>query len=248
VKSRVLFAIMIYVLIGALLKHFVPGLGLGVYRTFSLSSAALVIAYIFHVDKWRIKQNGHGVGPLRSTLFVVGAYFLSVIATQAWFSSVQNASNGSISPSAVGGVSAEQAISIGSILMSIVIAPIREELIFRYGFQRLLQPDLRPFFAILVSAAVFTASHLGSLPLITLIPIFIGGLILGVVFQVCGIWCSIAVHILVNLQPFLRAKGIPDLDNGLVFAVYLLFAASGLFVLVTTVFKQRRRIFGVLNK
>jgi membrane protease YdiL (CAAX protease family) len=129
--------------------------------------------------------------------------------------------------------------------MSIIIAPLREELFYRLGLLGTLSYFIKPSLALLLSALVFSVAHLGSLPTVALIPVAIGGLLYGVTYLALGLPWAIALHLLANLQPLLVAGGFQDfLLSDYFFPAYLALTAAGLWVFISRLIRNRKIIFG----
>lgn len=78
-----------------------------------------------------------------------------------------------------------------------LLPAVSEELFFRGAFQKaLLRLSNRPWFAILISSAIFALLH-GTL--LKVIPIFALGLLLGTIYHVTrNIWYTITIHFINN--------------------------------------------------
>jgi membrane protease YdiL (CAAX protease family) len=227
-----------------LLKHQIHALGMPLYWGLLLVLTTLAIGLMLHVDRWKVELKSN-MRFLPSLLFTFGGFIIIMLTTNAWVSWLRSISPEYANPSALGVVSEETAVTSISILMSVIIAPLREELIFRFGFLRTFSFMMRPWLALILSAAVFAASHFISSPTVMLVPYFIGGLVLGLTYFAIGLPWSILLHFLLNVQPLLNAKGALNfLDGNAVFLLYLALAVAGMWVFVSSLIRSRKLIFG----
>lgn len=243
-RLKILAVLMLYLMGGMILKHFIPSLGMPLYRVLHLALAASIIGLMFKLDGWKIEIRSYRhFTP--SLFFTFGGLTIILIGTNAWISWLQSVSIEYSNPASIGAVSDEKAVSLISILMSVIIAPIREELVFRLGFLRTLSYMARPWIALTLSATLFSASHLFSSSPAMLVPYFFGGIILGLTYLLLGLPWSILLHFLLNMQPLLNAKGALDFLNGnTAFLVCLGLAVAGMSVFMSTLIKSRKAIFG----
>jgi len=90
------------------------------------------------------------------------------------------------------------------LLAVIVVGPFVEEVVFRFAAIKLLVRWLPQWIAVVVSAALFSASHIqyAEMTMIgagTLINIFLGGIALGAAYLCSGtLWIPIAMHVAYN--------------------------------------------------
>jgi hypothetical protein len=99
------------------------------------------------------------------------------------------------------GIRAEYGGSIAlTLLATAVIAPIAEEIIFRGFTFRWLQGRMPLWGAVLVSAALFSAAHVGWAEPTLFLPVFLDGLLLAYVFAKSGsVWPGVIVHASINI-------------------------------------------------
>jgi membrane protease YdiL (CAAX protease family) len=91
-----------------------------------------------------------------------------------------------------------------AIVVVAIIAPIVEETFFRGFLLRWLRDRLPWWVALVVSAAIFSASHFSYHQPTLFLPIFGAGLVLGVLYLHSGsIWPGVAAHGFFNLIPTL---------------------------------------------
>jgi len=99
------------------------------------------------------------------------------------------------------GIRAEYGGSIAlTLLATAVIAPIAEEIIFRGFTFRWLHGQLPLWGAVMVSAALFSAAHVGWAEPTLFLPVFLDGLLLAYVFAKSGsVWPGVIVHASINI-------------------------------------------------
>ncbi len=97
-----------------------------------------------------------------------------------------------------------------------IIVPVLEEVFFRGGVQKIL----RPFgvgFSLIVTTVIFTLLHARVEDFLT---VFILGLVLGYVFQICkSVWPCVVLHFANNVVVFLMLLSREILDSTVAFAV-----------------------------
>ena len=99
------------------------------------------------------------------------------------------------------GIRAEYGGSIAlTLLATAVIAPVAEEIIFRGFTFRWLQGRMPLWGAVMVSAALFSAAHVGWAEPTLFLPVFLDGLLLAYVFAKSGsVWPGVIVHASINI-------------------------------------------------
>jgi membrane protease YdiL (CAAX protease family) len=113
------------------------------------------------------------------------------------------------------------------------VVGLREELVYRGIVQRSLERPLGPIGAIGVSSLLFSAYHLGALPLVPVyfVIVFLAGSVLGVMYRASGsLWLVIGVHALYDaLSALSPVFGAPLL--GMRWAVGLMLGALVMLVI-----------------
>jgi hypothetical protein len=99
------------------------------------------------------------------------------------------------------GIRGEFGSSLALALLAVaVIAPISEEIIFRGFTFRWLQGRLPLWGAVLVSAAIFSAAHVGWAEPTLFLPVFLSGILLAYVYAKSGsLWPGVIVHMTINI-------------------------------------------------
>lgn len=241
-KNAVLLALVIQLLAAMVLKQFTTELGPTLYRSLSLLLAFAVICFMLQRDKWTIKDRPI-IRPVPALFFVFGAIFVALLSTKAWFSLMRESSP-TVAPGELGIVGSDRALSMVSIVMSVIVAPLREELIYRHGFMRIFRRHMTPVWALLLSSVVFLLSHVGTVPAAALPPVLIGGLLFGVVYQTLGLRWAVVAHFIANAQPLLNAKGLGRaLEQDWAFVCYLALALVSIWIFAASLVRLRRTIF-----
>jgi len=87
------------------------------------------------------------------------------------------------------------------LLSGVIIAPIAEEIVFRGYFYKAFRDRFKPWYAIVMSAALFSAIHLEPLAAVQL---FVIGVVLAYVYEKTdNLMAPIALHVLNNAVAFL---------------------------------------------
>ncbi|HBV94554.1 MAG TPA: hypothetical protein DEG26_07640 [Chloroflexi bacterium] len=99
------------------------------------------------------------------------------------------------------GIRAEYGGSVAlTLLATAVIAPIAEEIIFRGFTFRWLQGRMPLWGAVMVSAALFSAAHVGWAEPTLFLPVFLDGLLLAYVYAKSGsVWPGVIIHASINV-------------------------------------------------
>jgi membrane protease YdiL (CAAX protease family) len=243
-KLKILLVLAVGIAFSSALKHYVGVLGVVWYRAVSLAVAAVAIGLMLHLMNWKVPTKSK-MRPIPSLLFIFGAFMLGQIFLKAWADFMGSMSPAFQSPEAFGDVPDAVAVSTISIVMSVVIAPIREEFLYRLGLLGTLRSFVKPPVALLISAAVFTLAHAWSHPYVALVPIAVTGLILGLAYLALGFPWAVALHIWMNLQPLLSANGFQAfLLSDYFFPIYLALTGAGVWVFITRLVRNRKTIFG----
>jgi membrane protease YdiL (CAAX protease family) len=89
-------------------------------------------------------------------------------------------------------------------LSGVIIAPIAEEIVFRGYLYKAFRDRFRPSYAIVLSAALFSAIHL---ELLAAVPLFVIGVVLAYVYEKTGnLMAPITLHVLNNAVAFLFVR------------------------------------------
>jgi membrane protease YdiL (CAAX protease family) len=89
-------------------------------------------------------------------------------------------------------------------LSGAIIAPIAEEIVFRGYLYKAFRDRFKPSYAIVLSAALFSAIHL---ELVAAAPLFVIGIVLAYVYEKTGnIMAPITLHVLNNAVAFLFVR------------------------------------------
>ena len=89
-------------------------------------------------------------------------------------------------------------------LSGVVIAPIAEEIVFRGYLYKAFRDRFKPSYAIILSAALFSAIHL---ELLAAAPLFVIGIVLAYVYEKTGnLMAPITLHVLNNAVAFLFVR------------------------------------------
>jgi membrane protease YdiL (CAAX protease family) len=224
-----------------IIKHYSSFFGLPIYRSIIIMLASVAIFLMFYLDKLSRPKKSN-LKPLVSFFFIFGAQMVIMLSQKTWFSLLTSISTEEYTPSYLGEVPYKTAISAISILMSIVIAPIKEELIYRHGYLRLFTTYMRPTLAILLSSTIFAATHIGTLPIQSLPAIFVGGIVLSITYITVGLWWTILLHLLQNALPLLNANDSAFVDT--IGTLFTVFCCIGSFVFLYNIitFNKRKRI------
>jgi len=95
-----------------------------------------------------------------------------------------------------------RAVAIGSF---VIVAPWREEILFRGILYALLRAQAGIAVATLLSALLFAAAHAGALGLGPLIPVFVGAVVMALIYERSGrLEVCILLHGIYNACVFLR--------------------------------------------
>jgi hypothetical protein len=87
------------------------------------------------------------------------------------------------------------------LLSAVIIAPIAEEIVFRGYLYKAFRDRFKPWYAIIMSAALFSAIHLEPL---AAVPLFVIGVVLAYVYEKTdNLMAPIALHMLNNAVAFL---------------------------------------------
>src|ERR1035437_43678 len=87
------------------------------------------------------------------------------------------------------------------LLSGVIIAPIAEEIVFRGYLYKAFRDRFKPWYAIVMSAALFSAIHLEPL---AAVPLFVIGVVLAYVYEKTdNLMAPIALHMLNNAVAFL---------------------------------------------
>jgi membrane protease YdiL (CAAX protease family) len=99
------------------------------------------------------------------------------------------------------GIRGEFGSSLALALLAVaVIAPVSEEVIFRGFTFRWLQGRLPLWGAVLASAVIFSAAHVGWAEPTLFLPVFLGGVLLAYVYAKSGsLWPGVIVHMSINI-------------------------------------------------
>jgi membrane protease YdiL (CAAX protease family) len=90
------------------------------------------------------------------------------------------------------------------LLSGVIIAPIAEEIVFRGYLYKAFRDRFRPSYAIVLSAALFSAIHL---ELLAAVPLFVIGVVLAYVYEKTGnLMAPITLHVLNNAVAFLFVR------------------------------------------
>ncbi|HYA32436.1 MAG TPA: type II CAAX endopeptidase family protein [Candidatus Bathyarchaeia archaeon] len=90
------------------------------------------------------------------------------------------------------------------LLSGVIIAPIAEEIVFRGYLYKAFRDRFRPSYAIVMSAALFSAIHL---ELLAAVPLFVIGVVLAYVYEKTGnLMAPITLHVLNNAVAFLFVR------------------------------------------
>ncbi len=135
-----------------------------------------------------------------------------------------------------------------AIVVSVIVAPVLEELIFRGLILRWLSRRWRPFWAVLVSALAFGLVHLPNLPQVVNATVM--GVVLGYIYVLCrSVWPVIIIHAVNNALAYLLLQvlgvGATDLqeivaNNTIYWVIYGVNAA--IFVFSMTLIIKRAKI------
>ncbi len=97
-----------------------------------------------------------------------------------------------------------------------IIVPVMEEVFFRGGVQKILQP-FGVGLSLIVTTVIFTLLHARVEDFLT---VFLLGLVLGYVFQICkSVWPCVVLHFANNFVVFLMLLSQEILDSTVAFAV-----------------------------
>jgi membrane protease YdiL (CAAX protease family) len=178
--------------------------------------------------------------PIPASLYVLGAWLLSVLFFGGLSELLEY-----IDPVKFEGASEKignYAVPRAALFYKIMIVsftPITEEIIFRWGLLGLLLPRIGKAKALLASTFLFALVHAFAVPSqLTLVAIFVTGLLAGMVYLSFGLFWAIVFHVIANLMPTLNHEGL--LDNTLVFVVLILLSVIGVGVFIVRTVRSIR--------
>lgn len=235
-----------YLALSFCLKTFTDQLGLS-YRGYYLlahSLGALTVVGLLSLREWDISLRSQAK-PLPSLFFSLGAYAVVTVFSAQYFHILGEADSSFANKQAVGGDFYPMAGIAYAAIASLLIAPIKEEIIFRMGlFESLVKLMGKPL-ALVLSSLIFASSHIGRVPMQALLPYVFAGIVLGLTYMVLGLPWSIFAHFLINLMPFMDSRGFLDkiFSNDASFLGYCALSLVGLCTFVYLLFITRKSLF-----
>ncbi len=129
------------------------------------------------------------------------------------------------------------------VLLTVIAAPLLEEVLFRGIIMSDLRAKYGTFVAIIVSAAIFGVIHIN---VVQVIAAFFSGIVLGYIFHISGsIWSVVSVHMLNNLTSVVIYMFTPSATRnqhepirefiGIDWIYYTIFGLSTLLVVVASI-------------
>jgi membrane protease YdiL (CAAX protease family) len=224
----------------ALLLKFSPGMPATTFYFADLGVTYIAIAVILKI-KWGQNINRPTISPLASILFVLGALSLGLILKGAWYELLQSMASEPqkyVDPMLYKEAPAQK--SLFQNIWTMLLAPLNEEILYRFGLLSSLSFFVKRPLALVLSAAVFATAHFWVYPASMMIPLFVTGLILGVVYLTLGLRWSMLLHIIFNSKPLIDST---LLSNETTFTVFFALAFVGIWVFISKSFKVRRAVF-----
>ncbi|PKB80865.1 MAG: hypothetical protein BZY88_07560 [SAR202 cluster bacterium Io17-Chloro-G9] len=179
--------------------------------TSSMVMGLVILAVVWHFGLGRLQALPRSLGmakprgsPVVVILLAVAALTGSLVLTGLYTILVRWLDAGLLTPPEIqGDIVFTGLASLMSFFAIAVWTPITEEIFFRGFIIAGLTPRLGPWWAMAVSAAIFSAFHLN---LGVMVPIFATGLILALLYHRTGsLWPGIAAHVGQNTLALLGA-------------------------------------------
>ncbi|HLI33231.1 MAG TPA: CPBP family intramembrane glutamic endopeptidase [Solirubrobacteraceae bacterium] len=174
------------------------------------------------------------IGVRRAALLVVGTYLAFLAFSYAWAVVLGITEKEKILESL--GTNEGTALLAAGAVLTCLIAPICEEIIFRGFFFRALANWRGALPAALITGIVFGAVHAGSAPVADLLPLGVLGLLLCLLYRATGsLYLTISVHVINNALAFgdlegwawWQVLGLPALALAVLYLVYRLLLGVG---------------------
>jgi membrane protease YdiL (CAAX protease family) len=217
-----------------------PG-GLVIADTAIQDIAFVAAAVIFaQVGAQRFRTYDLGLRPprmsfRRAAVLVIGTYLAFLAFSYIWAILLGITEKEKILESL--GTNEGTALLAAGAVLTCLIAPICEEIIFRGFFFRALANWRGALPAALITGVVFGAVHAGSAPLADLLPLGVLGFLLCLLYRASGsLYLTISVHVLNNALAFgdlegwswWQVLGLPVLALALLYLIYRLLLGAGL--------------------
>lgn len=199
--------------------------------------AAAVIFAQFGAHRFRTYDLGlrpPRMGIRRAALLVVGTYLAFLAFSYVWALVLGITEKEKILESL--GTNEGTALLAGGAVLTCLIAPVCEEIIFRGFFFRALANWRGALPAALITGLVFGGVHAGSAPVADLLPLGVLGFLLCMLYRATGsLYLTISVHVLNNALAFgdlegwswWQVLGLPVLALALLYLIYRILLGVG---------------------
>jgi membrane protease YdiL (CAAX protease family) len=165
-------------------------------------SAALIVALVLSFYKEKLSSLGLTTKKLpKAILYGVMGFFVAFILADIAAYPIQQHFGVDTTQQALSQSAAVSGLLPLVLLSGVIIAPIAEEIVFRGYLYKAFRDRFKPWYAIIMSAALFSAIHLEPL---AAVPLFVIGVVLAYVYEKTdNLMAPIALHMLNNAVAFL---------------------------------------------
>jgi hypothetical protein len=210
---------------------------------FHAAHSFLFAALILNIRGWKVTLPESRPGFVASVFFIFGAMFFVSATYGLFFDLISVAQPVPVKPAVPEGLSplAPEVLSVNISLL--LIAPITEEIICRFGaLAALMRLTRSPVLSLALSSLIFAEMHFAVQPQSLMPQLFFIGLVLGLTYLVLGLPWSIALHFLFNA----RETIVEHLPNDAMKVGYIAFLFVSVVVFLYRIFRSRKTVFGAV--
>jgi membrane protease YdiL (CAAX protease family) len=210
-------------------------------ETFHSLHTILITAIVLKINGWKVELPKNRPGFMISVFFVLGALFMGRLLFVTFYAMTDIMRFTPLVPLEPGGVPVYENWGFWGTVKLLVMAPVTEEIIFRYGLLgALMRLTNKPLFSLILTTVIFAEGHLSTAPQSHMPALFSIGLMIGLTFLVLGLPWAIVLHSICNGLDILleRITGQPAL-----MIPYCSLLIIGMCVFVTKLFRMRRVLF-----
>ncbi|MGZ7134083.1 MAG: CPBP family intramembrane glutamic endopeptidase [Halobacteriota archaeon] len=171
----------------------------------NIISVALIVAVVLGFYKEKLSSLGFTTNKLpKALLYGVVGFVLAFIVAGIVGYPIQQQFGVDPTQEALSQSAAVPGLLPIVFLSGVIIAPIAEEIVFRGYLYKAFRDRFKPSYAIVLSAALFSAIHL---ELLAAAPLFVIGIVLAYVYEKTGnLMAPITLHVLNNAVAFLFVR------------------------------------------